>query len=99
MSALSDCASAITEAVHDILSHTPPELISDISADGITLTGGGSLLYGTDKMLASRVGIQVHRDEDAASCVAKGTGTAIDHIENMSDIKVNSPKKKLWTQY
>lgn len=99
MSALSDCAAAITETVHDILSRTPPELISDISADGITLTGGGSLIYGMDKMLASKVGIQVHRDEDAAQCVAKGTGTAIDHIENMSDIKVNSPKKKLWTQY
>ena len=98
MSALSDTADIIADAVHDVLSKTPPELISDISSDGIVMTGGGSLLYGFDKLLASRIGIHVYVAEDAISCVAKGTGMAIDHIDNLSDIKVNSPKKKLWNQ-
>ncbi len=94
MEAMMDCANQIIEAVHDVLSRTPPELISDISNDGIIMTGGGGLIYGFNKLIASRMGIPVYVAEDAVSCVAKGTGGALDYIDGISGMKVNSPKKK-----
>lgn len=92
--AFSDTAAQIIEAVHDVLSNTPPELIGDISSSGIVMTGGGGLIYGFDKLIASKVGIRVDVAEDAISCVATGTGSALEYIEDITGIKVNSPKKK-----
>lgn len=92
--ALSDTANQILEAVHDVLSRTPPELIGDISTDGIVITGGGGLIYGFDRLIAAKMGISVYVAEDAVSCVAKGTGGALDYIADLSGTKVNSPKKK-----
>lgn len=94
MGALADNAAQIVEAVHDVLSRTPPELIGDISNDGIVITGGGGLIYGLDRLIASRIGIQVYVAEEAVSCVAVGTGAALDYIDDISGTKVNSPKKK-----
>ena len=96
MQALSGVTETVASAIHDILSKTPPELISDISADGIMLTGGQSLLFAFDKMLAARIGIHVFVASDASSCVAAGAGIAADMIDNISQIKVNLPKKRLW---
>ena len=86
----------VAEATHDVLSRTPPELIGDISLDGIIMTGGGSLIYGFDKMIAEYVGIRVYVADDAVSCVAKGTGAAFELVGDLSAIKANSPNKKLW---
>ena len=94
MDALEDTADQIIEAVHDVLSRTPPELVGDISTDGIVITGGGGLIFGFDRLIASRVGIPVYVAEDAISCVAKGTGAALDYIDDLAGTKVNSPKKK-----
>ena len=98
LEALAEPGEVITEAIHDVLSRTPPELIGDISTDGIILTGGGCLIYGFDKMIAEHVGINVYVADDAVSCVARGTGAALDFVEDLSGTKVNSPKKKLWGQ-
>ena len=92
--AFSDTAAQIIETVHDVLSNTPPELIGDISSSGIVMTGGGGLIYGFDKLIASKVGIRVDVAEDAISCVAIGTGGALEYIEDIAGTKVNSPKKK-----
>lgn len=95
--ALQDNAKIIADAVHDVLSKTPPELISDISSDGIIMTGGGSLIYGFDKMIAAKVGIPVYVADDPITSVVKGTGQAVEYIDNLSEIKINSPKRKLWS--
>ena len=58
------------------------------------MTGGGGLIYGFDKLIASKVGIRVDVAEDAISCVAIGTGGALEYIEDIAGTKVNSPKKK-----
>lgn len=94
MDAFADTANQIIETVHDVLSNTPPELISDIANSGIIMTGGGCLIYGFNKLVASQIGIQVYVADDAISCVAKGTGVALDYIDNLSGTKVNYPKKK-----
>lgn len=79
--ALQDTVMQIVEAVHSVLEVTPPELSADISDRGIYITGGGGLLYGLDKLIETRTGIPTLIATDAESCVALGTGKAIDHIE------------------
>lgn len=81
MEALEESASNIVEAVHSVLERTPPELIADVSDRGIVLTGGGGLIFGLDKLLQEKTGINVIIADDAISCVALGTGKALDNIE------------------
>ncbi len=81
LEALSEPAEAIVEAVHSVLEKTPPELAADISDRGIYMTGGGCLVEGLDKLLQERTGINVMIAEDAVSCVALGTGKALDNLD------------------
>ena len=67
--------------VHSVLEETPPELSADISDRGIYITGGGGLVSGLDQLLQERTGIPVMIAEDAISCVAIGTGKALNHID------------------
>jgi len=82
--ALSENVASIVEAVHSVLEQTPPELASDIADRGIVMTGGGSLLYGLDKCIKERTGINVIIAEDPVSCVAIGTGRFIEEAARMS---------------
>ena len=79
--ALRDCANMIVEGVHSVVEETPPELSADISERGIYITGGGGLVWGLDKLIEERTGIPVMIAEDAQSCVATGTGKALNHVE------------------
>jgi len=84
--ALQECVSSVVDAVHQVLERTPPELASDIADRGIVMTGGGSLLYGLDKLIAEHTGIHTVIAEDAVHCVAVGTGK---YIEFVSAGKIN----------
>ena len=81
LEALAEPAMAIVDAVHSTLERTPPELAADISDRGIYMTGGGSLVDGLDKLLQEQTGINVMIAEDAISCVALGTGKALDNLD------------------
>lgn len=81
MEALLEPAMQIVEAVKGVLEKTPPELTADISDRGIYMTGGGSLIYGLDKLLRDHTGINVMIAQDAISCVAIGTGKALDNLD------------------
>ena len=81
--AFEEPVSKICEALHQVLEDTPPELVGDISSRGIILTGGGSLVYGLDKLLERETGIKVTVAPDAISCVALGAGSALEQIENI----------------
>ena len=83
MEALEEPASMIVDAVHSVLERTPPELSSDISDKGIYMTGGGCLVDGLDKLLQEKIGINVMIAEDAISCVAIGTGKALDNLDKL----------------
>ncbi len=80
MDALNESVASIIEAVHTVLEQTPPELASDISDRGIVMTGGGSLLYGLDKLIKLKTGINSIIADDAVSCVAIGTGKYIEYV-------------------
>ena len=81
LEALIEPAMMIVDAVHSVLERTPPELASDISDRGIYMTGGGCLVDGLDKLLHEKTGINVMIAEDAVSCVALGTGKALDNLD------------------
>ena len=81
---VSDCM-RIVDAVKSTIEKTPPELVEDISNKGIFMTGGGSLLYGIDKLIQSNTGIKVIVADDAISCVAIGTGKALDNLDLLDE--------------
>ena len=83
MEALEEPALMIVDAVHSVLEKTPPELAADISDKGIYMTGGGCLVDGLDKLLQEKIGINVMIAEDAISCVALGTGKALDNLDKL----------------
>ena len=82
----------IIAAVKEVLEKTPPELASDIMNRGIVMTGGGSLLHGTDILVSERTGLPTYIPEDAISCVAIGTGLALQNI----DVLRGSEKKEIY---
>ena len=84
--ALLECLVKITSAIKETLERTPPELSADIIDRGITLTGGGALLRGLDKLIESETGIDVHVAEDPLDCVAKGAGAVLDHVDVLHDV-------------
>ncbi|MHB1394381.1 MAG: rod shape-determining protein MreB [Clostridia bacterium] len=99
LEALSEPVSAIADAVHSVLERTPPELSADISDRGIVMTGGGSLLNGLDKLISKRTGIPVYVAQDAISCVAIGTGKALEHIDLLDDADINANRKIVTLNY
>lgn len=74
----------ILESVKGLFERTPPELASDITENGICLTGGGALLYGMDKFIAEQTKVPCYVAEDPISCVAIGTGKVLENIDAFS---------------
>jgi rod shape-determining protein MreB len=74
----------ILQAIRDMLEETPPELASDIARDGILLAGGGTLIRGFPEMVAEETGMPVYRAESPLTCVAVGSGQALDHLDSLS---------------
>ncbi len=87
LEALIEPAMMIVDSVRSVLEKTPPELASDISDRGIYITGGGGLLDGLDKLLQAKTGISVTVANDAISCVALGTGKALDNLDALDGKK------------
>lgn len=85
MEALLEPAMMIVNAVHNVLERTPPELAADIYERGIVMTGGGSLLYGLDKLMQEKTGINTMLAEDPLTAVAIGTGKFIDYANGEDD--------------
>ena len=77
---------AIVEAVKVALENTPPELAADIVDKGIVLTGGGALLHRLDAVLRDATGLPVVVAEEALSCVALGTGRALEELKRLRHV-------------
>ena len=82
--ALNDILKEMVNAIKDALENTPPELSADLVDMGLTLTGGGALLNNIDKRFAKETGLPVHVADDPLSCVAVGTGKALEQEETFS---------------
>ena len=88
-------ARQIVDEVLAVLEHSSPELVADIAQTGIVLTGGGSLLYGFDKLISERTEIACSIADDADSCVANGCGRSLQWISSMQEGTINLARRKL----
>jgi rod shape-determining protein MreB len=84
--ALAEPVNAIIDAVHTALELTPPELASDISDKGIAMTGGGSNLKYIDSVISYATGLPAFVVDDPLSCVALGTGKALENLSAFSTV-------------
>ncbi|HBN49273.1 MAG TPA: rod shape-determining protein, partial [Thalassospira sp.] len=83
---LAEPVSAIIEAVKVALEQTPPELAADIVDKGIVLTGGGAMLGNLDYVLRHATGLPVSIADDPLSCVALGTGRALEEKKMLRNV-------------
>lgn len=83
LTALAEPTADIVNGVKGVLERTPPELLGDIMKNGILFTGGGVLLRGLDKLVEKNTGIPVKIADDAVSCVANGTGIALENLSSL----------------
>ena len=88
-------ARQIADEVMAVLEQTSPELVSDISENGITLTGGCSQIWGMDALLAERTGIHCIIADDPDSCVAYGCGKSLAWINHMQEGPINIARKRM----
>lgn len=93
--ALNEPIRAVIEAVCSVIERTPPELIGDVLSNGIVMTGGGSLLFGLDKLIESVTGIRTRVADKAVSCVAMGTGISLDYISTLPEGTINLSRQRL----
>jgi rod shape-determining protein MreB len=87
--ALAEPVGAIIDAVKGALEHTAPELAADIVDRGIVMTGGGSLLSNLDYVLRYATGLAVTVADDPLSCVALGTGQALENMKKLQGVLVS----------
>jgi rod shape-determining protein MreB len=79
--AIQEPLAGIVGALRRLLEETPPELAADIFERGLVLSGGGALLRGLDRYLSMHTGVAAVVVEDAQTCVARGTGLALEQFE------------------
>ena len=85
----------IADEVLAVLEDSSPELVGDIAENGITLTGGGCQIWGMDRLLSERTGIQCSIADDPESCVALGCGKSLAWINHMQEGPINIARKRL----
>ena len=71
----------------------PEDVTMDIKGRCL-MTGGGSLVWGFDKLIESRTGIETHVADDAISCVAHGTGKSLESLDQMQDGTMNLSRRR-----
>ena len=91
LEALTEPLNQIVQSVKNALEQTPPELGADIAERGLVLTGGGALLKGLDRLLAEETGLPVMIAEDPLTCVARGSGKALEMIGKLNSVFVINP--------
>jgi len=92
LEALVEPITAILDGVCSVIERTPPELVGDIIQHGIVMTGGGSLIYGFDKLITEVTNIKTRIADDPVSCVAIGTGESLEHLSSIPEGAVNFSK-------
>lgn len=86
--ALARSVRTIVNNVKTAVEETPPELVADIMEKGITLTGGGALLRGLDKLIAEETQMPVTIADDPLTAVVRGTGIVLEDLESLKDVLV-----------
>lgn len=88
--AISGSIREFADGVKDLLESTPPEILSDIMKRGITLSGGGALIMGLDRLLSESLKIPIYVVDDPLSAVARGCGVVLEDFDNFKDVLINT---------
>lgn len=88
LEAMEDPGILICRAVQGVLGRTKPELVGDLYEQGLILTGGGSMLYGMDKLLSKKTRLRVLLAHEPQFCVVHGTGLAMGFMDAVSDVEL-----------
>lgn len=83
--AMREHINTLIEGIKSVLEETPPELVADLLAEGILLTGGGAKLYGLDKAIEEETGIKTTVANDPINCVANGIGKVLKNLDILVD--------------
>ncbi len=92
--ALEEPMAQLMEAIHLVLERTPPELVGDVSENGIVLSGGGSQIWGLDKLVTEQTGIDAVLVDDALSCTAYGAGRMLQNLNDMQEGMINLARRR-----
>jgi rod shape-determining protein MreB len=93
LEALTEPLNEVMDGIKAALAHTPPELSADVLEQGITLTGGGALLRGMDKLVNRETGIPVYVAEYPLDAVAEGTGKIIENMDEYEELLAEDIKQ------
>ena len=93
--ALEEPLTAVIEAICSVIERTPPELIGDILSNGIVMTGGGSLLYGLDRLINYATDIRTRVADRPIQCVAIGTGKSLENISHIPEGSINISRMRV----
>lgn len=88
-------AKKIVNEVLNVLEQSSPELVADVAQNGIVLTGGGSQIWGMDRLISEHTEIPCMVADNAASCVALGCGKSLQWITAMQEGTINLARRKL----
>lgn len=89
-----DPVNRILDSIQAVLERTPPQLVGDLDKNGIILSGGGSLIYGIDRLIERSTGIRTNVVDDPVSCAAYGAGKMLNHLEDLQDGMQNFFRKR-----
>jgi len=78
--ALSEVTSQIIDGIIQVLEKAEPEIVADVGKEGILLSGGGSLIYGMDRLISDKAGIRTVLSDEPENVVAAGAGMAGEYI-------------------
>lgn len=92
--ALMEPITAILDSICSVIERTPPELVGDILRNGIVMAGGGSLIYGLDRLIEKATGIRCRVAKDAVLCVAEGTGRSLENLNSVPDGVINISRER-----
>ncbi|TXH07517.1 MAG: rod shape-determining protein [Candidatus Moraniibacteriota bacterium] len=92
--ALSRSIRVIVNNIKTLIEETPPELISDIMQRGISISGGGSLIRGLDRLLATQTGMPVKRVDDPLTAVVRGTGIVLDDMDTLREVLIEDEQNR-----
>lgn len=92
--AFDEVSEQILESIHRVLETTPPELVADISENGIVITGGGAMVWGFDRLVESSTSIKTRIADDAEMCVAYGINKSLDMINEMQEGPLNLSRRR-----
>lgn len=93
LEAMMEPISAILDTICSVIERTPPDLVGDILKHGIVMTGGGSQLYGLDRLIEDVTGIKTRVAKDPVLCVALGTGKLLETLDDMTGEKIDLSKR------